>query len=77
MQLNGLNVTYQPGTLPEEQHNTKDANIKMVTLKSNNMASLLQITAGDLKNLVTEKLFLVSVYHSDDGAMVLNDYLQS
>ena len=55
----------------------KDENIKLGLQKINNIARLQEITTGNLKNLVKDNLFLISGDHNDDGARVLNDYLQS
>tara|TARA_B100000989_G_scaffold112542_1_gene82608 strand:- start:243 stop:1511 length:1269 start_codon:yes stop_codon:yes gene_type:complete len=55
----------------------KDENIKTGIQKINNIARLQEITTGKLKNLVTDNLFLISGDHNEDGARVLNDYLQS
>ena len=57
--------------------NIKDENIKKGIQKINNIARLQEITAGNLKNLVKDNLFLISGDHNEDGARVLNDYLQS
>ena len=55
----------------------KDENIKIGIQKINNTARLQEITAGNLKDLVKDNLFLISGDHNEDGARVLNDYLQS
>ena len=55
----------------------KDENIKTGIQKINNIARLQEITTGNLKNLVNDNLFLISGDHNEDGARVLNDYLQS
>ena len=57
--------------------NIKDENIKKGIQNINNIARLQEITAGNLKNLVKDNLFLISGDHNEDGARVLNDYLQS
>ena len=57
--------------------NIKDENIKKGIQNINNIARLQEITAGNLKNLVKNNLFLISGDHNEDGARVLNDYLQS
>ena len=54
----------------------KDENIKLGLQKINNIARLQEITTGNLKNLVKDNLFLISGDHNEDGARVLNDYLQ-
>ena len=55
----------------------KNENIKSGIKKINNIARLQEITSGNLKNLVKDNLFLISGDHNEDGARVLNDYLQS
>ena len=57
--------------------NIKDENIKKGIQNINNIARLQEITDGNLKNLVKDNLFLISGDHNEDGARVLNDYLQS
>ena len=57
--------------------NIKDENIKIGIQKINNIARLQEITTGNLKNLVKDNLFLISGDHNEDGARVLNEYLQS
>ena len=55
----------------------KDENIEIGIQKINNTARLQEISSGKLKNLVKDNLFLISGDHNEDGARVLNDYLQS
>jgi len=55
----------------------KDKNIEIGIKKINNTARLQEISSGNLKNLVKDNLFLISGDHNEDGARVLNDYLQS
>ena len=57
--------------------NIRDENIKIGIQKINNIARLQEIKTGKLKNLVKKNLFLISGDHNEDGARVLNDYLQS
>ncbi len=57
--------------------NIKNENIIIGIQKINNVARLQEISSGNLKNLVRDNLFLVSGDHNEDGARVLNDYLQS
>ena len=57
--------------------NIKDENIKTGIQKINNIARLQEIKTGRLKNLVGKNIFLISGDHNEDGARVLNDYLQS
>jgi len=55
----------------------KDHNIKEGIQKINNIARLQRIESGKLKNLVKDNLFLISGDHNEDGARVLNEYLES
>ena len=54
-----------------------DENIKKGIQKINNLARLQEIKSGKLKELVKNNLFLISGDHNEDGARVLNDYLNS
>ena len=45
--------------------------------KINNIARLQEIDSGKLKDLIKDNLFLVSGDHNEDGARVLNEYLDS
>ncbi len=54
----------------------KNENIKSGIQKISNIARLQEIKSGKLKNLVKNNLFLISGDHNEDGARVLNDYLQ-
>ena len=55
----------------------KDIHIKDGIQKINNIARLQKIKSGKLKNLVKDNLFLISGDHNEDGARVLNEYLES
>ena len=55
----------------------KDEDIKNGIQKINNIARLQMINSGKLKNLVKDNLFLISGDHNEDGARVLNEYLNS
>ena len=55
----------------------KDIHIKDGIQKINNIARLQKIESGKLKNLVKDNLFLISGDHNEDGARVLNEYLES
>ena len=55
----------------------KDIHIKNGIQKINNIARLQKIESGKLKNLVKDNLFLISGDHNEDGARVLNEYLES
>ena len=71
------NISTAIVTLRMLDFNIKDENIKKGIQNINNIARLQEITAGKLKNLVKDNLFLISGDHNEDGARVLNDYLQS
>ncbi len=71
------NISTAIATLRMLDFNIKDENIKIGVQKINNIARLQEIKAGNLKNLVKDNLFLISGDHNEDGARVLNDYLQS
>ncbi len=51
--------------------------IKKGIQKINNIARLQVINSGKLKDLVKNNLFLISGDHNEDGARVLNEYLES
>ena len=55
----------------------KDEHIKKGIQKINNLARLQEIRSGKLKDLVKNNLFLISGDHNEDGARVLNNYLNS
>ena len=71
------NISTAIATLRILDLNIKDENIKTGIQKINNIARLQEIKSGKLKNLVKNNLFLISGDHNEDGARVLNDYLQS
>ena len=71
------NISTAIVTLRMLDFNIKDENIKKGIQNINNIARLQEITSGNLKNLVKDNLFLISGDHNEDGARVLNDYLQS
>ncbi len=70
------NISTAIVTLRTLDFDIKDENIKLGLQKINNIARLQEITTGNLKNLVKDNLFLISGDHNEDGARVLNDYLQ-
>ena len=55
----------------------KDNHIKDGIQKINNLGRLQPIEAGKLKNLVKNNPILISGDHNEDGARVLNEYLDS
>ena len=71
------NISTAIVTLRMLDFNIKDEDIKIGIQKINNIARLQEITTGNLKNLVKDNLFLISGDHNEDGARVLNEYLQS
>ncbi len=71
------NISTAIATLRMLDFNIKDEDIKKGIQNINNIGRLQEITAGNLKNLVKDNLFLISGDHNEDGARVLNDYLQS
>ena len=71
------NISTAIATLRILDFKIKDENIKTGIQKINNIARLQEIVTGNLKNLVNDNLFLISGDHNEDGARVLNDYLQS
>ena len=71
------NISTAIATLRILDFKIKDENIKTGIQKINNIARLQEIATGNLKNLVNDNLFLISGDHNEDGARVLNDYLQS
>ncbi len=71
------NISTAIVTLRTLNFNIKNENIIIGIQKINNVARLQEISSGNLKNLVRDNLFLVSGDHNEDGARVLNDYLQS
>ena len=71
------NISTAIVTLRMLDFNIKDENIKKGIQNINNIVRLQEIIAGNLKNLVKDNLFLISGDHNEDGARVLNDYLQS
>ncbi len=55
----------------------RENHIKNGIQKISNIARLQKINSGKLKKLVKDNLFLISGDHNEDGARVLNDYLNS
>ena len=70
------NISTAIATLRELDLNIKDEDIKTGIQKINSIARLQEIKSGNLKNLVKDNLFLISGDHNEDGARVLNDFLQ-
>ena len=71
------NISTAIATIRTLNLGVSDANIKKGIKKINNIARLQEICSGKLKKLVKNNLFLISGDHNEDGARVLNDYLES
>ena len=71
------NVSTAIATLRKLDLDIKNEHIKKGILKINNLARLQEIKSGKLKNLVIKNKFLISGDHNEDGARVLNEYLET
>ena len=71
------NVSTAIATLKKLDLDIKNEHIKKGILKINNLARLQEIKSGKLKNLVIKNKFLISGDHNEDGARVLNEYLET
>ncbi len=71
------NVSTAIATLRKLDLDIKNEHIKKGILKINNLARLQEIKSGKLKNLVKKNKFLISGDHNEDGARVLNEYLET
>ncbi len=71
------NISTAIATLGMLNLGVKDVNIKNGISKINNIARLQIIKSGKLKDLIKKNLFLISGDHNEDGARVLNEYLES
>ena len=71
------NVSTAIATLRKLNLDIKNEHIKKGILKINNIARLQEIKSGKLKNLVKKNKFLISGDHNEDGARVLNEYLET
>ena len=71
------NISTAIATLRFLNFNIKDDNIKSGITKIKNTARLQEIKSGKLKELVGNNRLLIDGSHNEDGARVLNDYLQS
>ena len=71
------NISTAIATLRNLDLNIKDDHIKNGIQKISNIARLQEISSGKLKKLVKDNLFLISGDHNEDGARVLNEYLQT
>ena len=71
------NISTAIATLRTLNLGINDEHIKLGIQKINNIARLQEIDSGKLKDLIKDNLFLVSGDHNEDGARVLNEYLDS
>ncbi len=71
------NISTAIATLRTLNLGINDDHIKKGIQKINNLARLQEIKSGKLKDLVKNNLFLISGDHNEDGARVLNKYLNS
>ena len=71
------NISTAIATLRTLNLGVNDEHIKLGIQKINNIARLQEIYSGKLKDLIKDNLFLVSGDHNEDGARVLNEYLDS
>ena len=71
------NISTAIATLRTLNLGINDDHIKLGIQKINNIARLQEINSGKLKDLIKDNLFLVSGDHNEDGARVLNEYLDS
>ena len=71
------NISTAIATLRTLNLGVNDEHIKLGIQKINNIARLQEIHSGKLKDLIKDNLFLVSGDHNEDGARVLNEYLDS
>ena len=71
------NISTAIATLRTLNLGISDEHIKKGIQKINNLARLQEINSGKLKELVKNNLFLISGDHNEDGARVLNNYLNS
>ena len=71
------NISTAIATIRTLNLDVSDENIKKGILKINNLARLQEIKSGKLKDLVKNNKLIVDGSHNEDGARVLNEYLQS
>ena len=71
------NISTAIATLRQLKLDIKDENIKEGITKINNFARLQEIRSGKLKDLIKDNKFLISGDHNEDGARVLNEYLDT
>ncbi len=71
------NISTAIATLRKLKLDIRDENIKEGIKKINNIARLQEIKSGKLKDLIKNNKFLISGDHNEDGARVLNEYLDT
>ena len=71
------NISTAVATLRQLDLNVKDDDIKNGITKIKSVARLQEIKSGKLKELVKNNRLLLDGSHNEDGARVLNEYLQS
>ena len=71
------NISTAIATLRQLDLNIKNENIRNGIQKINNIARLQEIKTGKLKDLIKDNKFLISGDHNEDGARVLNEYLNN
>ena len=71
------NISSAIATLRTLNLGVNDEHIKLGIQKINNIARLQEIDSGKLKDLIKDNLFIVSGDHNEDGARVLNEYLDT
>ena len=71
------NISTAIATLRLLDLDIKDNHIKNGIIKIENIARLQEIKAGNLKRLVKNNRLIIDGSHNEDGARVLNEYLQT
>jgi dihydrofolate synthase/folylpolyglutamate synthase len=71
------NISTAIATLRTLDLNIKDDHIQKGIRKISSLARLQEIKSGKFKNLVKNNLLLLDGSHNEDGARVLNEYLQT
>ena len=71
------NISTAIATLRTLDLNVKDEHFKKGITKISSLARLQEIKSGKLKKLVKNNRLIVDGSHNEDGARVLNEYLQS
>ena len=71
------NISTAIATLRQLNFNIKDNDFKNGVRKIENIARLQELNSGKLKKLVKNNRLLLDGSHNEDGARVLNEYLQT